>query len=397
MTSSWITQLGNWNPQLLREFRGRLRPRSLVAAIALSIIFQGLLLLIFFRSNEYLTSDDWFSLWMGLSRAFPYVLFCVGGFYLVNNLAQEEKSGTLNFIRLSPRPAWQILLGKLFGVPILPAIAIGSIFPLHLISAFLGNVPILLCFSYYLMLGVGCLFFWCLAILIGLTASHRSGLAGQATTISIAYAAIAFIALVPLWYSWNTWIAWFPIVQDNPAFDRIASGVEWSWIAINKTFIISHGFTLVNYGIILFLLWRVMLRRFQRPRTTLLSRRQSYGIMAYTLVFVLGFFLNSNFLSTDQDLSRVNNRWDLFYASAMGAMLLLTYVLTLMLMGAICPRRQALMEWSRQSKQGMLGMIWADRSPITVSSAVLLIIANGIIVPFIVIFSYGREDQNILN
>ncbi|MBE9065019.1 hypothetical protein IQ256_29235, partial [cf. Phormidesmis sp. LEGE 11477] len=35
--------LGNFNPQFLRECRGRLRPRSVMAAVGISVIFQGLL------------------------------------------------------------------------------------------------------------------------------------------------------------------------------------------------------------------------------------------------------------------------------------------------------------------------------------------------------------------
>ncbi|NJK76807.1 MAG: hypothetical protein HC942_26060 [Microcoleus sp. SU_5_6] len=38
--SSLAKQLGRWNPQLLREFRGRLKPRTVIVAIALSAIFQ---------------------------------------------------------------------------------------------------------------------------------------------------------------------------------------------------------------------------------------------------------------------------------------------------------------------------------------------------------------------
>ncbi len=41
--ANWIEQLGSSNPQFLRECRGRLKPRSVMAAVGLSLIFQFLL------------------------------------------------------------------------------------------------------------------------------------------------------------------------------------------------------------------------------------------------------------------------------------------------------------------------------------------------------------------
>ncbi|WP_346293899.1 hypothetical protein [Sphaerothrix gracilis] len=50
MLNALFDRLGNWNPQLLRELKGRLRPRNLIAAIAISAISQ-LILLSFFGAQ----------------------------------------------------------------------------------------------------------------------------------------------------------------------------------------------------------------------------------------------------------------------------------------------------------------------------------------------------------
>ena len=107
--ASFINQLGHLNPQYIRECRGRLKPRSVVAAIVLSLLFQGLLWLSII--NSYSRPDDpsdVLKLCRALSAVIPYARFALGGYYIVDDLTQEARTGTLNFIRLSPRPAREI-------------------------------------------------------------------------------------------------------------------------------------------------------------------------------------------------------------------------------------------------------------------------------------------------
>ncbi|NJK76806.1 MAG: ABC transporter permease [Microcoleus sp. SU_5_6] len=69
----------------------------------------------------------------------PYVVFSLGSYFIVSDLAEEQKRGTLNFIRLSPRPAWQILLGKLLGIPVLLYLSIAFAIPLHCFAGLRGG------------------------------------------------------------------------------------------------------------------------------------------------------------------------------------------------------------------------------------------------------------------
>ena len=51
---------------------------------------------------------------------------------LISDLNRERKSGTFDFIKLSPQSGRSIFIGKLIGVPSLVYLAILSFVPLHL-------------------------------------------------------------------------------------------------------------------------------------------------------------------------------------------------------------------------------------------------------------------------
>jgi len=47
MALPWINQLGEWNPQLFREIKGRLVPRNILITVTISLVGQLLLLMSF--------------------------------------------------------------------------------------------------------------------------------------------------------------------------------------------------------------------------------------------------------------------------------------------------------------------------------------------------------------
>lgn len=47
MQVNWIDRLGDWNPQLLRELKGRLKPLNLFISGAISLLGQFLLFMYF--------------------------------------------------------------------------------------------------------------------------------------------------------------------------------------------------------------------------------------------------------------------------------------------------------------------------------------------------------------
>ncbi len=123
----WGDAIGRWNPQLLRELRGTLTAKSVMAAVILAIALQALVGYIGLGSNQ--DPKDI----LLITRVLWLILMAlVGSTTLVNNWSREVKLGTLDFLRLSPEPAWRILLGKFLGAPALCFVAAIAWLPFHL-------------------------------------------------------------------------------------------------------------------------------------------------------------------------------------------------------------------------------------------------------------------------
>jgi len=158
MTLNLLDKIGNWNPQLFREIKGRLKIGNIAIASALSLGAQ--LLLFMYLGVEIPVPDPnpeynnntishrfcnlenasyyeapcvkdtlgnftinwplwWLEIFTWLSILTVLALLVAGTYMLVSDLDKEEKRGTLNFIRLSPQSAKTIFLGKILGGPIL--------------------------------------------------------------------------------------------------------------------------------------------------------------------------------------------------------------------------------------------------------------------------------------
>ncbi|MEB3213178.1 MAG: hypothetical protein VKL39_17635 [Leptolyngbyaceae bacterium] len=384
MQLTWLDQINAWNPQLVREWRGRLKARSIIAAIALSLIWQLLLFLALLRAN-FLTGDirdEWRDIWRAMSWGFPYLLFSLGGYYIVSDITQEEKRGTLNFVRLSPRPGWQILLGKLLGVPILPYIAVIAAIPFHLIAAIYGQVSPLLVLSFYIVLVVGCAFTYSLALLFGLVGSTAPNALNRQATTSVTFGILAFFFLSPMFMTWNITVTWQGLSNiENFARDLVVE-VYWGFIAITANPLLSHGFTLINLLIATGLIWRIVLRRFRQPRSTLMSKRQSYATVAYAELLAIGFALNPEFGIPQSSV---------VIAEAI-ALYTGTIVLILIMMFATVPSRQALLDWSRYQSRGVMSWIWSDKSPMLLTLVINVGLASVLLIPWM--FLSGIITQN---
>ncbi|MEO1519478.1 MAG: hypothetical protein AAFU78_01705, partial [Cyanobacteria bacterium J06633_2] len=374
MQSTWLDRINAWNPQLVREWRGRLRARSIIAAIALSLIAQLLLCLARFETSglDQDFQDEWIDIWQALAWCFPYVLFSLGGYYIVNDITQEEKRGTLNFIRLSPRPGWQILLGKLLGVPMLPYIVIAAAIPLHLIAALQGGLSFALVISYYILLIGGCALIYGLALLFGLVGSSNPNVLNRQATTSVSFGILSFFALSPLFMAWNMAVNW-PRIDNTQQFAS-GDGLElyWGFVNITTNPILSHGFTLLNVLLATGLIWRIILRRFRQPRSTLMSKRQSYGLVAYVELLIIGFTLNPEFGAPDSGV----------VAAAAVGLYTVSILLMFMMMFAIVPPRQALLDWSRYQSRGLQSWIWSDKSPMLLALVILLLMIVALLIPW---------------
>lgn len=107
MVLNRLERLGNWNPQLIRELKSRLKPHNLAIAVTLSLVGQVLIAMSCIRSLNGSFNINWPLLWadvfVRLSWFSTLALLGVGTYLLINDLAHEERRGTLNFLRLSPQ------------------------------------------------------------------------------------------------------------------------------------------------------------------------------------------------------------------------------------------------------------------------------------------------------
>ncbi|KAI9134099.1 hypothetical protein [Acaryochloris sp. CCMEE 5410] len=398
MTSTFVNQVGNWNPQLLREFRGRLKPRSIAATIVISLVGQTLLGLGFSQQTYNPVIERWAGLAETITWILPYALFTAGSYYLVSDLNQEEKRGTLNFIRLSPRPSRGILLGKMLGVPILPYIAIGLAIPLHLLAGLQSGMPVFFLISYYLMLAAGCFALFSLAILYGLLSSSRTIAVGQQSVVAVAFAGLTLFFLSPLYFAWNFAVTWRPLgfnawsaQWDSYRYeaDSPRATIQWFGQAINQSAWLSHGFTLMVLAIATTLIWLMLVRLFRNPNTTVMSKWQSYAIVAFLEALVIGFFVvTSNQVNFAESTAEAGT-W-LLYAFNFGLMIVI--------MLALCPQRASLLDWLRFQKhpQGILrDLVWADKSPALVAISINLVIINALYAPWMFLVGVGKENPSV--
>src|SRR4028118_905666 len=208
MALNLVNQVGEWNPQLFREIKGRLKPRNILIAVAVSLLGQLLVLMSFSSQlpvandknvihNRYCTDTSqefsaacipdqfggfainwqlwWQDVFIWLSIIGILALLVVGTYMLISDLSKEEQRGTLNFLRLTPQSTESILIGKMLGVPILLYLVGFLALPLHLAAGLSGQMPFGMILGFYTVLGASCLFFYSVALLFGLVGTWLGG------------------------------------------------------------------------------------------------------------------------------------------------------------------------------------------------------------------------------
>ncbi len=431
-----------WNPQLFREVKGRLKAKNFIIGAAISFISQLVISLSFLgqlpepisnplevglqysrycHGNRYggnnLCETDllnhwvinwqllWLDLFITLSIISIFALLVVGTYMLIVDTVKEETRGTLNFIRLTPQSATNILLGKILGVPILLYVAILLALPLHLVAGLNAKIPLNLIISFDLVVVASCALFYSAALLWSLI--NVVGLAGFKPWLASG-AVFFFLLVTNFTFLGNTWYL------DNNLSDAIiffypgtilSYLVHASYIPTEKlsylkveeldnlffygqqlfsTASLGIGFVLFNYGLWTYWLWSALKRRFHNPQSTLLSKTQSYGLTACFVAVSLGFCLQ-----TDHDRTLVDNFIGL-------QCLLLVFFLGLI--AALSPHRQALQDWARYrhqiKKQGNIlwkEMVFGENSPSSVAIALNLLFTTAYIVPSL--FFFPVKDQ----
>jgi len=427
MTLDLLDKIGNWNPQLFREIKGRLNIGNMAIASAFSLGGQLLLFMyysaqipvtppnreytypiyhrfcLFKNANSYeqeCVRDAlgnlainwpmwWLEIFTWLSILSVLALLIAGTYMLVSDLDKEERRGTLNFIRLSPQSAKTIFLGKILGVPILLYLATILAVPLHLYAGLAAQIPLneILCF--YTAVAASCALFYSTAMLFGLTTSWLGGF--QPWLASAMVFVVFGISWLPLTRTaWDVLLFLSPLailryqlfLVDKGDFDSLVENLDnlqWFYSPVGTNIASGIALCLLVCGTGTYWMWQGWQRRFPNPSATVLSKRQSYLLVICCQVIFLGFALQSNPPAANINLI---------------CLLILNLLMFLALIAALTSDRQSLYDWARYRKQivpssqklwrryPLLDLIWSEKSPAVVAIALNLLCSVIILTPW---------------
>ncbi|MEA5509780.1 hypothetical protein VB715_08385 [Crocosphaera sp. UHCC 0190] len=428
MFISYLDRLGDWNPQLFREVKGRLNFRNLGIAGAIAILGQILLLLTFsgqlptdldalndppFQYSRYCTATAppgsyapykqlyciqdlfgnwvinwqlwWLDIFNTLSVVGLVILLTTGIFLLIADLSREENRGTFNFIRLSPRSANNILLGKILGVPCVIYFLCLLLFPLHLIAGFQAHISPSLLLAYYGVIIASCGFFYSLALLFG---SVSSGLGGFQSFLgsgvilfflfimtSITFSSSELVSHTPLdWIilfypgnllSYLVESTYLPPDTANLQYESFYN-LAWYGQQLWENPILGIGFILGNYSLWTYWINQSLDRRFRNPNATWFSKLNSYYLSASFIIIVTGFVFQSG----------RNGNFERHIFENFAVLQIFIVFFACFLMVALSPNRQTLHDWARYRHQNqpnrrslLQELILGEKSPSTLAIA----------------------------
>jgi hypothetical protein len=433
-----------WNPQLFREVKGRLKTRNVIIAAGISVITQLVISLSFLgqlpepivnpldnldqysrycfnatppESGNISCQTDllgnwlinwqllWLDLFIALSIVSIFALLVIGTYMLIADTVKEESRGTLNFIRLTPQSASSILTGKILGVPILLYLVILLALPLQLMAGLGAHIPLSLIFAFDTVIVASCTLFYSAALLWSLMNFGLSGFKPW-----LASGAVLFLLTTSL-INWlfggsmpisNTAFDWLFLFNPSVALAYLTDATYLPSEQINYLEVeelgellfygqalwtkasTGIGFILFNFSLCTYWCWSALKRRFHNPEHTLLSKTQSYWLTGWFAVISLGFTLQSA------------NGYNL------EALQCLISIFALGLIAALSPHRQALHDWARYrhqvKKEGNIlwkELVWGENSPSTIAIAINLLIATVYIVPSLLLFPLENEASAI--
>ncbi|CAD5928380.1 hypothetical protein PCC9214_01119 [Planktothrix tepida] len=445
-----FNQLREWNPQLVRELKGRFRLRNILMVIGISILSQVILFFSTFDnfpglkkipiSSPYCPSqnqafqayekqywqiqdklvnitdatkrsvleqqlktleklknsdcphnlidfnrwftDYWTNIFIWISVLAVFSLIVLGTYMLINDLATEERRGTLNFIRLSPQSAQTILIGKLLGVPSLVYLGILLTIPYQLWAGISANISPLETLSFYGLTVASCAFLYSLALLVGVTTS--SWLHGLQSWVGSSFIFMFVLTANNKAITHDGW-DWLNLFSPTcllrylinrtgesylnyPFSHAKIQQLEWFGLRIGENGVSLWGLALLNYAVLTYWIWQALKRNYNHPNLPALSKKQSYLLTISFTLLALGF-TTANFESVYNDSS---------------AIFIANIFLIVGLIFALSPQRQTLQDWvryRRERKQDWwidLGkdLVWGEKSPAIVAILINLLIVS---------------------
>ena len=439
MASNLINQIGNLNPQIWREIKGRLKPRNLVISVAISLTAQFLIFQYFLTQlpveplprqntypiyNAYCTGKrtydysstsiclkdgfdnfiiNWelwnrdifvFLSWVGI-----FSLLAAGTYLLINDLSQEERRGTLNFIRLSPQFNKNILIGKILGVPILLYLAILFTVPLHFWTGLSAHIPLGEILGFDCAVIACCILFYSAALLYSLVSNWLGGFQpwlGSGVVLGFVWLNYLFtysplsspiswlrlltpLDLIPDVFKSSFYVSQYKYLTES-------ADLQWYNLPIGETWTILLLFSLLNFALWSYWIWQGLNRCFRNPNTTILTKGQSYLLTACFEISLIGFTVPGY---TYDHLSHKDWLFQhfLFLCS-------LNFLLFMVLIAILSPHRQVLHDWARYRHQKpgnslIKDLILGEKSPALVAIGINL----GIAIAPISLWSLSSEAE----
>jgi uncharacterized membrane protein YcaP (DUF421 family) len=381
-----VDRLGNRNPQLLRELKGRLKPAPVLGTLAASIAGQALYG--FSRwgtlpseisaemGNDYCLGPAageygspsciqdalgntinwplwWADTFPGLHGWILAIAIVIGSYLLIADWSNEEERGTLNPIRLSPRSAPSILLGKLLGVPLLVYVFLLTGLPFYLMAMMgAGRSPLAMVAG--LTIDLAQLSFWFTTSLLFAACSGK----GRGAKAILGALVVTFSLLLALRMTGDSEIASAGLLQVlanlvTPSLG-LAPGATLGQFADHSLTVLRSqtwfgwpigastiGLTLLSVTLLSAwssVCWAALIRRFDRPQATFWSKVQSYGITAGLTLISLGSINVGSMIRSNYSINTVIE----------GQSILFWLLLPLGL--SLVQSRQALLDWMRQPK-----------------------------------------------
>lgn len=429
MILNLIDKLGDWNPQILRELKGRLKVFPMTIALVTSLAVQLIIFLYQLRdfpSEDYRASskycnlnkvlksyskiefcpadqidmqlwwrDHWEYIFLALSVIFILMLLVGGTYLIVNDLAQEERRGTLNFIRLTPQSETSIFLGKLLGVPVLIYLVFIAAIPFHIFAGKLADISFSNISFFYIILIASCILFYSLALLFGIFGGSAfsgfrpwlaSGLLLMFLIISIQMGEEnsyqSDIALFRMFSPFDMTDYLFPNLFNNYRGTAL-SKLQFYHLHLGENVLSVLGLHIFNYALWTYWAWQGLKRCFRNPNATLFSKQQSYWIVGCFEFLILGFFLSEYW--NGSGLYQKSSRLDFF--GDITAFYVWNLLVFVGLFAAILPQRQNIQDWARfryqtvtnntksTKKSLFLDLVRGEKTPGILAIAINLLIA----------------------
>ncbi|MGK7889940.1 MAG: ABC transporter permease subunit [Leptolyngbyaceae cyanobacterium] len=396
-TNSYCLPLENWQTQV--QGGDRLR-RACSAAVG---------------SQQY--TIDWFqwhrNAFWGLSITLLFPMLILGTYVLINNLLKEERDGTLNFIRLSPQSAREILLGKMMGVPALIYLAVAVTLPLHLLHGLSAGLGGWVLIGFYGATVAIAFLTFSMALLLGMV-NMSLGMV-QAWLGAGAVFLIQLLCLQASRYahvndgsavSWALMFTPFSVLRDvgGPPFVDGYWGEDalFQWFGIPMISVVVILLLLANAALLSRWVWHALERRFFNSTSTLLSKAQSYGLTLVVNLAAVGFSWHAWAPISEEKVDPTYAPYSppsYWIEQHLLFLLLLNLGLWVAMIVALSPQRQSLHDWARYRhvlpastaqpgqpswnkfprRSFWSDLIWGEKSPIVVAIALNLLIGAGCI------------------